>query len=687
MSAPGAAVFALVIGLDNYKSGSIWNLHYCVDDAKRVEHWLHDTLEVPKENIKVLLDNQATKENIECAFMDHLVNNSSIQHGDAILVYFAGHGSHVPAPRDWYHGMRKQRTVEVLCTYDHDIRDAQGLGRIAGLSDRSVHAMLNDLAEAKGDNIAFIVDSCFNPSQTPENIRERSRTRWTPTAKATGDDLYRGLWPSARADLQQSRFGFLEPSPTNYVVLAACSPGNIAVEGREGGHFTAAFLQAAAAVPLHRTSYVDLFDYVNRTTIEEGQKAVCLGKHKNRLFLDDVPFVVDGRFLAVALCTKREVRVEAGSVHGVIEGCELSLHSHNYRRSQNPPLAIVTVVEAHPTWSLAQLKSQDFKLPKSCWGRITRWNNEPPFRVKLMASIASVMEIWKLKKEFPTYALRTLRSSGVTTQGVNKKSQADISVTVQRRGIVLERHDAIGSHGSRVLKLQESDPVKVINEAATFNLHFKTDNPARPLENVVRMDLHDVDSLTLLKVGPNLLNPNGKSIIHPDDSNNLIFHVTIRNGTRLSLWPVILAMDPDTYRTTIIYQPPRDFDEAESEATLFKTARPPPSTLPPGALLSTILTWPSDSRASSATPYKRGILKVVLCSSPVGSLSLFDTLYNPLPEKRTRAFSDSSSTFKWTPEAPSVNAMPWRSTQTENIWDSFTYPVIFAHTSDIDLLL
>ncbi|KAG2015710.1 hypothetical protein CC2G_008954 [Coprinopsis cinerea AmutBmut pab1-1] len=499
MTSPASAVFALIIGIDSYKSGSIWNLHYCVDDAERVAHWLYEDLDVPKDHVKVLTDGQACKDDIERAFRDHLVNNTAIQKGDAILVYFSGHGSQVSAPKGWYRGMRKQRTVEVLCTYDFDTRDAQGLGRVAGISDRSLHAMLNELADVKGDNITLILDTCFNPSQTPENIRERSRTRWTPAGKTSSEDLYRGLWPSARADLQNPRFGFLEPSPTKYVVLIACSPGNIAVEGREGGHFTASFLQAASSVPLHRTTYAQLFDCINRTALEEGQKAICLGKHRNRIFFDDIPFVVDGRFLAVALCTKREVRVEAGSVHGVIEGCELALHSHNYRRSRNPSLATVVVVEAHPTWSLAQIKTQDLKIPKSCWARITRWNNEPPFRVKLKASIASIVAIWRLKKELPSYALRTLRGSGVTTQAVEEKGEADISIKVQRRSVVVERHDNMGLNGSHVISLEESDAVKVINDAATFNLHLHSNNPSQPLENVIRVELHDVDGHAVSK--------------------------------------------------------------------------------------------------------------------------------------------------------------------------------------------
>lgn len=90
---PPARIFSLIIGIDNYKSGHIWNLHACVEDAKKIKKWLLDEFGVPRDQICLLLDSRATKSNIENAFMAHLVNNSSIDPGDAILIYFAGHGS------------------------------------------------------------------------------------------------------------------------------------------------------------------------------------------------------------------------------------------------------------------------------------------------------------------------------------------------------------------------------------------------------------------------------------------------------------------------------------------------------------------------------------------------------------------------------------------------------------------
>ena len=85
-------VFALIIGIDKYISRKISNLLSCASDALRIRNWLVNDLEVPAENACILLNEQATKQSIENAFMTHLVSNTQIERGDAILLYFAGHG-------------------------------------------------------------------------------------------------------------------------------------------------------------------------------------------------------------------------------------------------------------------------------------------------------------------------------------------------------------------------------------------------------------------------------------------------------------------------------------------------------------------------------------------------------------------------------------------------------------------
>ncbi|KAF9263394.1 hypothetical protein L218DRAFT_824669, partial [Marasmius fiardii PR-910] len=173
-------LFAVIVGVDQYKSGDTWDLQSCVDDAKRMRRWLRDDLAVPREQISMLLDEHATKHNIEAELSNHLLNNDAIERGDAILIYFACHGSSMKAPSDWLASKLGRTSVEVLCTYDHDTKHSEG--RVAGISARDMHAFLQQLSSAKGDNITLIIDSCFSsPSPT---FSDRQFTRWTSTQKA-----------------------------------------------------------------------------------------------------------------------------------------------------------------------------------------------------------------------------------------------------------------------------------------------------------------------------------------------------------------------------------------------------------------------------------------------------------------------------------------------------------------------
>ena len=381
-------VFALIVGINRYKSRDIWNLHSCVKDAKHMERWLMDGLNVPKDQICVLLDNQATKLKIEDSFMEHLVNNAVIQKNDAIIIYFAGHGSSLVAPRDWFSELEADNTAEeqVICPHDHDTNTTQG--RIAGISERSLHALIDDLSSIKGNNITLILDCCFS-AQTPRN---RKIIRYTRTTKAVPDDLYCGLWISARGKPHTSHFGFFNPRLTTHTLLAACSMGDIATEDKEGGKFTTNLIRVMSELPLHSTSYAHLIERL-RQIVPDFQKFVCLGQHKDRTVFNDVPFVTDKRFSVATLESDTDkLKVEVGAIHGIVEGSELSIYLHNYLCSPNPPIACAIVSELHPTWCYVHIKSPTSKIPRTCWGKVSKWNNHRPFRVKLKATITSFIQ-------------------------------------------------------------------------------------------------------------------------------------------------------------------------------------------------------------------------------------------------------------------------------------------------------
>ena len=234
-------------------------------------------LHVPRDHICMLTDSKATKDAIEDAFMSHLVNNPSIMTGDSIIVYFAGHGTSSIAPERWQ-GCNPFH-VEMLCPYDQGIR-VRG-GRVAGLTDWSVYAMISELSEAKGDNISLILDCCFSPARNRSRASARLNTRWTPSGMSlTSDDLYAGLWRGALGrKLPSEDQGFYQKATSSHVAILACSQGESAVEDKEGGRFTMAFLEAKDKRPFHRTSYGQL---IGSFTIHGGdQHPVCLGKHQN----------------------------------------------------------------------------------------------------------------------------------------------------------------------------------------------------------------------------------------------------------------------------------------------------------------------------------------------------------------------------------------------------------------------
>lgn len=78
---------ALVIGINNYKS--VNPLQYAVNDAEEFAQILQDKLSFAQENIIKLIDEEATRSNIESAY-GKLAEKAKLD--DKIIFYFAGHG-------------------------------------------------------------------------------------------------------------------------------------------------------------------------------------------------------------------------------------------------------------------------------------------------------------------------------------------------------------------------------------------------------------------------------------------------------------------------------------------------------------------------------------------------------------------------------------------------------------------
>lgn len=82
--------YAVIIGISSYTDDAIPNLKYAAEDAQAVHDALIRHGDYKKENIKLLLNEQATYREIKSALGTFLPR--SAQKDDAVFIYFAGHG-------------------------------------------------------------------------------------------------------------------------------------------------------------------------------------------------------------------------------------------------------------------------------------------------------------------------------------------------------------------------------------------------------------------------------------------------------------------------------------------------------------------------------------------------------------------------------------------------------------------
>jgi hypothetical protein len=134
-------------------------LEGAVNDAKAFRDFLVDSgenggLGVPKSNILLLKNQEATRQGILGAFKRHLLDNPLIpDRGDAAMIFFfAGHGTRVSAPGN---KMSSDEKVEGICPVDER----------TGLGDKYVHTipdyllvhLLQQLSNKKGRNIVRFI--------------------------------------------------------------------------------------------------------------------------------------------------------------------------------------------------------------------------------------------------------------------------------------------------------------------------------------------------------------------------------------------------------------------------------------------------------------------------------------------------------------------------------------------------
>jgi PKD repeat protein len=232
-------LWAVVIGVGEYEDPDIRDSDLMRADAQAVYDFLvdRDLGGFPVDHVRLLLDEQATQQNIQSAFtwlMD------MTQPDDLVIVYFAGHGSYA---RD-RNGDEPEGDMldEFLLPYDTDPDNLF----VSAIRDDEVGDWVASMA---GAQVVLIFDSCYAGGAS------RSRGYDQPTLRAGPGNTV-----------------FSDFSDTGLLVLAACQENETSKEDPSLGHgvFTYYLLRGLGGLADVDDAAADA-DQDGRVTIDELQ--------------------------------------------------------------------------------------------------------------------------------------------------------------------------------------------------------------------------------------------------------------------------------------------------------------------------------------------------------------------------------------------------------------------------------
>lgn len=137
-------VYAVLIGINRYKDRSITRLKYTGKDVRGIYKTLTGIGRVPKKNVRVLLNRQATKYAISKTLRSWLYKKMRRSRGKATaIIYFSGHG--------WSGG-----NLSYWLAYDSSAKSPKHIARTA-IDHESVDSWLTRL---RSKRVVLFIDAC-----------------------------------------------------------------------------------------------------------------------------------------------------------------------------------------------------------------------------------------------------------------------------------------------------------------------------------------------------------------------------------------------------------------------------------------------------------------------------------------------------------------------------------------------
>ena len=236
---------ALLVGINEYPQSE--SLAGCLTDVELQKELLIQRFGFNPEDILTLTNLKATRENIESAFLDHLV--AQVKDGDVVVFHFSGYGGQVKIPSTVQAATINQalegesyQLVDSLVPVD---------GIIPTKKEPASNELLKDTLIYLGrslntENVTIVLDASFSPQESffqgNLKIRASSLTGENPNPEELAFQEHLKIKLATGGLL-----GGLKALPSSEVLLAAASQDQIAVEkawdGFTAGLFTYSLTQ------------------------------------------------------------------------------------------------------------------------------------------------------------------------------------------------------------------------------------------------------------------------------------------------------------------------------------------------------------------------------------------------------------------------------------------------------------
>lgn len=285
-----AKLYALLVGINEYHpKSSVKNLKGCVNDVNAMDAFLKKNYKHLKPDIKQVLNQDATRENLIKKFRSQL---SQAKAGDIAMFYYSGHGSHEKTSEEFETFDSKNQNETLVC---HD-------SRVAGnydLADKEIGALISEL-DGEAQKV-LILDSCHSGSITRSagEEKEGSMSRQEPSRGGGKRPLDSYLLKGENFYVKQKKKGMVMVPTAPHISISACSRDQKALEKDLGpenerrGLFSTHLIRVLELNKFN-ISYNELYTHIHISVLKEEksqtpQIAPLYGFNPNFGFLMDKP--------------------------------------------------------------------------------------------------------------------------------------------------------------------------------------------------------------------------------------------------------------------------------------------------------------------------------------------------------------------------------------------------------------